>query len=86
MHYRAEEKLAKTQATYGTGSCVLLKINSRQPGSVVLGDNPWSRVARHYTSTNGEVCVCVCVYSVVIVFHSHCVLIILFGKFLLMVV
>ncbi|CAI8014074.1 Trafficking protein particle complex subunit 8 [Geodia barretti] len=51
-----EDKLSKLQATYGAGSCCLLKINSRWPGSVVLGDNPWSRVARHYTShnSNGE--------------------------------
>ena len=55
---RVEEKLSKVQATYGGGSCFLLKINSRLPGSIVLGDNPWSRVARHYTTlhnSNGEV-------------------------------
>ena len=54
---RVEDKLSKVQAAYGAGSCCLLKINSRWPGSIVLGDNPWSHVARHYTlhNSNGEV-------------------------------
>ena len=50
----AQDNLAKAQATYGTGSCFLLHTNSRQPGSVVLGENPWSRLTLH--STTGEVC------------------------------
>ena len=55
-HCSADDNLAKVQATYGPGSSVLLCINSRPPDSVVLGENPWSHVARHYTvNTNGEV-------------------------------
>ena len=57
----AQDNLAKAQATYGTGSCFLLHTNSRQPGSVVLGENPWSRLTLH--STTGEVCIlytCTC--------------------------
>ena len=48
----AEDNLAKIEATYGSGSCLLLHINSRRPDSVVLGDNPWSRVVSHYTAGN----------------------------------
>ena len=50
--YSAEDNLAKIEATYGSGSCLLLHINSRRPDSVVLGDNPWSRVASHCTAGN----------------------------------
>lgn len=50
--YSAEDNLAKVQGSYGSGSCFLLRINSRKPDSVVLGDNPWSHVASQYSSVN----------------------------------
>lgn len=75
-HCSADDNLAKIQAAYGSGSCVLLCINSRPPDSVVLGENPWSRVARHYTvNTDGEVgcfSTCTCMYNVRYTVHVHC--------------
>lgn len=54
----AEDNLAKAQATYGTGSCFLLRINSRHPHSAVHGENPWSPVARHSATVNSAAEVC----------------------------
>ena len=58
VYFRADDNFADIQATYGSGSCYMFHVNSRQTGLGVQGENPWSQLAaRYHTAGNtGEVC------------------------------